>query len=992
MTNIGLGQTIDGSLSSTDAKNPKRLGSFSDDYTLTGVSNWQQVQINLDSTDLDSYLQLVNASTGEVITYNDGLIKNGNNSQLKFTVIPGVNYTIRATSFFDNEIGNYNFKTSSLGIASSLVVTKNGQEAGTVDPLGRFVKIGNFVEAESSSTFFDIAFSNDNKLLGIKKDPLPSQLYKINPETGSSSVIGNFASGVEMIALEPSPNNILYGASRSKETSNSFTSSLLYTINPQTGTASSIADFPWDEGSVGDIAFDPGNNRFLFAKDGSLLSVSLTGQSTKIGDIGFDGVVGLSFEGSTLVGFTSDNKRIVIDSATGEGTFDRDITGLSDGYTIIGAGSIPSATRTTTPTVETPKPTTVTGQVEANFVDSITDQKLKLGIAGTKSDVAGAAILISAIIDSFVDKNTLYSTTKALDSLSEGSDKLPYGYFPDNLGMKSRKVNLKLVPESSTQAKQTWIVIHGLNVSADDNPNYAGDFSDLGKAVAQTNPGDRVLLLDWKEAAAGGKLNKTESDIDALLRLSNYTAAKWIRPVAEWVVKNLKEEFGVDAEYASKNLNLIGHSLGSLLSNEIARVWQEEQTATKKGIDPNGKGIGVNTIFALDPPSQANISTLSQGKPGFGYDVDGRTPEADFISPDSGSQQIYLPNFKEVSNFSRAFVGKNSLSGNQIFAAQADESFQMSFNDQIQTPVIGDQPRLDAKEHQWVIEAFKNLIIQKNELGDIEKLVNQNPILTDLKGKGKAYDDRHAGILAFNTPQFNLPQTEPKNDEELPKPLFLTVKNKDGGNDDDIVYGSNRNDTLIGGNSLYSGVGKDNFYGQAGDDTIYGGKDNDTLFGDQGDDFLSGDNGNDYLNGGLDNDTLIGVNQNEDRLRGFGQIDTLIGGGGADLFILGTTKTNTLYDDGIPLTNGIRDYALIVDFGNIGGQDTIQLRGSKSQYILGNSPNGLPAGRGIYLDNNRNQQFDPTDELIAIVQQGGVGPTLGTPVNLNLDASYFKYV
>lgn len=967
MTNISLGQTIDGSLSSTDLENPKRSGSLFDDYTLSGLSNWQQVKVNMQSTAIDSYLQLVNASTGEVIDFNDDLPDDNLNSRLSFTKVPGVDYIIRATSgVLRPGKGNYTLNTTSLGIASSLVVTLNGQEAGTVDPLGRFVKIGNFVNPGSSSTFFDIAFSNDNKLLGIKKDPLPSQLYTINPQTGSSSVIGNFPSGVEMIALESSPNNILYGASRSKETSNSFTSSQLYTINPQTGAASSIANFPWDENVAGgDIVFDPVNNRFLFAKDGSLLSVSLTGQSTKIGDIGFDGVVGLSFEGSTLIGFTGDNKRIIIDPATGKGTFDRDITGLSDGYTIIGAGSIPSATRTTTPTVSpTPGLTTtvtvtpflVTGKVEATFVDSITDRNI---------EIAASAVPIKQF---------------------QAYDRLPYGYFPANFSKTSRNVNIQFVSESSTKAKQTWIIIHGLNVSEDTD--YAGDFSDLAKAVAQANPDDRVLLFDWKEAAIGGKLDLKEEGIGVLQRLGNYTAAKWIRPVAKWVVENLEKEFGVDAEYASKNLNLIGHSLGSLLSNEIARVWQEKQTADKKGIDPNGKGIGVNTIFALDPPSQLNISGLALGQPGFGYDVDGTTPEADFISPDSGSQQIYLPNFKEVSNFSRAFVGKNSLSGNQIFAAQADESFQMSFNDNI--PIIGDLPRLDAKEHQWVIEAFKNLIIQKNELGDIGKLVNQNPILTDLKGKEKAYDDRHAGILAFNTPQII-----PKRDEDLPKPLFLTVKNKEGGNDDDIVYGTNQNDTLIGGSSLYSGVGKDNFNGQAGDDTIYGGKDNDTLFGGQGDDFLSGDKGNDSLVGGLDNDTLIGVNPNEDLLRGFGQIDTLIGGGGADLFILGTTKTGTLYDDDndrIAPVNGIRDYALIVDFGNIGGQDTIQLRGTKSQYILGNSPNGLPVGTGIYVDTNRNQQFDPTDELIAIVQQGGVGPTLGTPVTLNLDASYFKYV
>ena len=865
MTNISLGQTIDGSLSSTDTKNPKRLGSFSDDYTLSGFSNWQQVQVNLDSSTFDTYLQLINASTGEEISFDDdsGEVLN---SQLSFTKILGVNYILRATSNRSGLTGNYTFKTSSLGIASSLVVTLNGQEVGTVDPLGRFVKIANFVDTGSSSRFADIAFSNDNKLLGIKNDSLPTQLYKINPEIGSSSVIGNFPSGVEMIALESSPSNILYGASRS----NSSNKSKLYTINTQTGAASSIANFPWDEGLSGDIVFDPVNNRFLFAKGSgssySLFSVSLTGQSTKIGDIGFGDVYGLSFEGNTLVGFTNDNKRIIINPATGKGTFDRNITGLSDGYTISGAGSIPSATRTTTPTppptpglttTVTVTPFLVTGKVEANFVDSITDRNIKS------------------------------AASAAPGPTFQQYDRLPYGYFPDGLGINSRNVNLQFVSESSTKAKQTWLVIHGLNVDANDNPNYAGDFSDLGKAVAQANPDDRVLLLDWKEAAAAGKLNDKEFNPFnrlplALLRLGNYTAAKWIRPVAEWVVNNLKEKFGVDAEYASKNLNLIGHSLGSLLSNEIARVWQEEQTADKKGIDPNGKGIGVNTIFALDPPSQLNISGLALGQPGFGYDVDGRTAVMDFISLDSGSQKIYLPNFKEVSNFSRAFVGKNSLSGNQIFAAQADESFQMSFSD---------QARVDqGEEHQWVIEAFKNLIIQKNELGDIGKLVNQNPILTDIKGKEKAYDARHAGILAFNTPQFNPPQTEPKNDEELPKPLFLTVKNKDGGNDDDIVYGGLGNDSIFG----YSG--KDSLFGGLGDDTIYGGKDNDTLFGGEFDDFLFGDKGNDTLIGGLGADNLDGKDDDDVLIGGKGK-DILKGGSGSDTFVFSRGDGASSRDD-----------------------------------------------------------------------------------------------
>jgi Ca2+-binding RTX toxin-like protein len=367
MTNITLGQAINESFSSTDTKNPKRLGSFSDDYTLSGFSNWQQVQVNMESTAIDSYLQLVNASTGEVIAFNDGFTRDNKNSQLKFTVIPGVNYAIRATSFNANETGNYTIKTSSLGTASSLVVTERGR-AGTVDPLGRFVPIGTFATPESQSrSFNDIAFSSDNKLLSINKDS-GSKLYSLNPGSGSSSLIGNFPSDVTMTSLEFSPNGTLYGASDSPA---------LYTINPQTGAASSVADFITFFGPTTytrtDLVFDPVNNRFLFVELGVLFSVSLTGESTLIADTGFNRLRGLSFEGSTLVGFESD-RRIIINPTTAKGTLDKNITGLeyrneltvvkfadietNDG--ILGAASIPSVTLTPTPTPTPTPPTVVT--------------------------------------------------------------------------------------------------------------------------------------------------------------------------------------------------------------------------------------------------------------------------------------------------------------------------------------------------------------------------------------------------------------------------------------------------------------------------------------------------------------------------------------------------------------------------------------------------------------------------------------------------------
>ncbi|MFQ3627652.1 MAG: calcium-binding protein, partial [Cyanobacteriota bacterium] len=77
---------------------------------------------------------------------------------------------------------------------------------------------------------------------------------------------------------------------------------------------------------------------------------------------------------------------------------------------------------------------------------------------------------------------------------------------------------------------------------------------------------------------------------------------------------------------------------------------------------------------------------------------------------------------------------------------------------------------------------------------------------------------------------------------------------------------------------------------------------------------------------------------------------------------------------------GLRDYALIKDFRP--GEDTIQLHGSRSQYLLGPSPIRRVRGTGIFLDTNGNGVLNPQDELIGIVEGSQ---------RLNLGASYFSY-
>lgn len=213
-----------------------------------------------------------------------------------------------------------------------------------------------------------------------------------------------------------------------------------------------------------------------------------------------------------------------------------------------------------------------------------------------------------------------------------------------------------------------------------------------------------------------------------------------------------------------------------------------------------------------------------------------------------------------------------------------------------------------------------------------------------------------------------------------------------GGNDrleglgaDDTLEGGNGRDRLLGGSGkdlLIGGRGKDTLIGEGGDDLILGGNEddrlegrsgndrlegrtgNDLVIGNRGNDVLIGNSGNDNLIGGSGNDNLIG-GAGRDRLEGVyrgaaqpgaGEVDTLRGGANADVFILGNQQ-QVYYADGQPSS----DYAVVADFNPAQG-DRLQLRGSASDYTLGTSFSGVPAGLTITLGNGSSR------ELIAVVQ------------------------
>lgn len=202
------------------------------------------------------------------------------------------------------------FITSGSAQATSFLSTNTGQ-VGTVDSA-----TGTFNALATGVTFTDLALSSDNNLFGITF----SQLFSIDTDNGSSSLIGNL--GESMNALGFTSSNDLYGTGGSG----------FYQIDSATGVATSIANIS-GFASSGDLVFDAVNDRFLATSSAgssdSLFSIALDGTATELGSIGFSNVYGLSFENDILLGYTADRQQITIDVATGAGTFDRTVTGVN---------------------------------------------------------------------------------------------------------------------------------------------------------------------------------------------------------------------------------------------------------------------------------------------------------------------------------------------------------------------------------------------------------------------------------------------------------------------------------------------------------------------------------------------------------------------------------------------------------------------------------------------------------------------------------------
>jgi serralysin len=183
----------------------------------------------------------------------------------------------------------------------------------------------------------------------------------------------------------------------------------------------------------------------------------------------------------------------------------------------------------------------------------------------------------------------------------------------------------------------------------------------------------------------------------------------------------------------------------------------------------------------------------------------------------------------------------------------------------------------------------------------------------------------------------------------------------------DLIDGEGGNDRINGGE------GDDTIDGGVGNDSLFGGSGsfNDILSGGDGTDRLTGGDGFDSLDGGKGNDTLIGVSTST----GFGSfdIDTLTGGLGKDLFLLGDSNRR-FYDDRDASTSGDFDYGVITDF-NL-SEDKVQLKGLAKFYSLDffTSSTGTTSAAIIY-DSGATER----GELIGILENVSTNLSLSNP-------------
>ncbi|MEO0838058.1 MAG: hypothetical protein AAF063_04040, partial [Cyanobacteria bacterium J06643_5] len=131
---LGGSKDLTGNLSASSGANPYRSISYGNFYELFGKEIGQEVTLTMTATspNFDTYLQVIDDNTGEIIAENDNISDDNKNSQLTFTVEAGIDYDVITTSVDANNLGNYNL-TAEVSAAITETVKIDGSGFATLN-------------------------------------------------------------------------------------------------------------------------------------------------------------------------------------------------------------------------------------------------------------------------------------------------------------------------------------------------------------------------------------------------------------------------------------------------------------------------------------------------------------------------------------------------------------------------------------------------------------------------------------------------------------------------------------------------------------------------------------------------------------------------------------------------------------------------------------------------------------------------------------------
>lgn len=154
---------------------------------------------------------------------------------------------------------------------------------------------------------YDIASSRSGQLFGVDAR---SSLFKINASTAQVTRIGSVGGFVNGLTF--APDGKLYGSGYNH----------LYTINTSTGHGTLFGNFASGVNSAGDLAFDDKGNLYFTTTLDKLIRINLRSHSyTTVGSIGFHEVYGLAFMNGKLYGMSNFSEQVFqINTSTGHGT------------------------------------------------------------------------------------------------------------------------------------------------------------------------------------------------------------------------------------------------------------------------------------------------------------------------------------------------------------------------------------------------------------------------------------------------------------------------------------------------------------------------------------------------------------------------------------------------------------------------------------------------------------------------------------------------